>query len=199
MKTDKTQFKSKITQLVNDLAIPFLGLFVYDWDVFFISIFFLLDFIFGYLFSFKKDIFLKRYFNQSLDKKYFFITGFLTFFIVVLSIVIFYNVIPNFNLKTEIWNFVSFREMLIPQGIILIPLMYIATNLQYKMEFLNNGKFNTMTREGIWKSVLKDQIVTLIFLFLALTLSFIVVLPSLFWIISLTIVLSIYRFCFSSN
>lgn len=193
----KQQLNKKITQLINDLAIPFLGLFIYDWGVFFIGLFFLLDYLFGFLFLFKKDVFLKKHLLQERSQKSLLFALASFALVIILALLAFRVIIPNFSLRVELWGFLTFTEFGISQGLIILPLLLITTQLQYKMEFINQGKYALFTREELWKISAKESFITSVFLCAACALGSVVSLPQSFWIIAPALLISAYRFFLS--
>lgn len=193
----KQQLSKKITQLINDLAIPFLGLFIYDWGVFFIGLFFLLDYLFGFLFLFKKDLFLKKHLLQERSQKSLLFALIAFVMVLILTLLAFRLVIPDFSLSSELWGFLTFTEFGISQGLVLLPLLLITTQLQYKMEFINQGKYALFTREELWGLTAKEGLIASVFLLFACALGAFVSLPQTFWIIAPALLISSYRFFLS--
>lgn len=143
----------RVFQLAAEIAIPLLGYFFWDWGFYFILLFFLLDYLVFTIFTFVKHLKIVRYRNTP----YFFPTKQVlsTILLLTFTIIFVFTALPligPFDFSSETWEFLSYKEMGIPQGILLFPLVVYGGYAQYKMQFLMNGKFSQISATDNWKT-----------------------------------------------
>lgn len=186
----------KKIQAVADLAIPLLGYFYWNWDFYFILLFYTLDYKIFCAFSFIKCHKISQY--NGLDYKFptvnllSTIALFLTGFVAIVPAL--YQIDSAFDLLKNTWEFVSYKEMGIPQGIVLIPLLIYAGYAQYKMQFLVTGKFRTSKTSEIWRLHFQTMFLVIAASGLFLGLSLLVSVPVILYVIVLIMGVSAYRF-----
>ncbi len=189
----------KLIQAVADLAIPLLGYFFWNWDFYFILVFYLLDYKIFCTFSFVKVYKITQY--KGIDFQFPYLKLLLTALLIVIGFVAIipalYQIDPDFDLLKNTWAFLSYKEMGIAQGIILIPLLIYAGYAQYKMQFLIPGKFQSTKPTDVWKLHFQTMflVVAASGLFLGISLS--VNIPTIYYVISLILGVSTYRFAFA--
>ena len=142
----------KVFQLLAEIAIPLLGYFFWDWGFYFILLFFLLDYLVFITFSFIKH----RKIMQFREAKYFFPIKqvFYSSLILIFTLIFTFIGLPligPFDFSLETWEFLSYKEMGIPQGLLLLPLLIYGGYAQYKMQFLMPRKFATISASENWK------------------------------------------------
>lgn len=147
----------KFIQLIGDLIIPLIGYFYWNWSLYFIVVFLIIDLIIKEIYVIKKSTLIIRsqHFNQQNPKiknRVLILTS-----IVILSIAIlfshlfFYEFIKEFKVTDELYKFVMYKELGIPQYLILIPLLFIGGNLQFKMEFIKPKQYLVVNYKTLWK------------------------------------------------
>jgi hypothetical protein len=186
----------RIFQAVGDLAIPLLGYFFWNWDFYFILLFYLLDYKIFCAFSFIKCHKIIHY--KGLNYKFPFLNLLLTIALISVGfaavIPALYQIDPRFDLVKNTWTFLSYKEMGIAQGFILIPLLIYAGFAQYKMQFLMTGKFQTTKTSDIWKLHFQTMFLVIAASGLFLGLSLILNIPVIFYVFALIFGVSAYRF-----
>lgn len=122
----------KINALLGDVAFPLMGYFFWNWNLYFILLYFILDQV-------SRTLFLPwrlklTELNQSKKRKI--ITqSFILLFAELLLIHFFIIVlIPNFQFQKEFSNFIHYSDMGVEQGYILIPLLIIGEWLRMKQD-----------------------------------------------------------------
>ena len=123
--------QEKISSLIGDIGIPIIGFFFWNWSIYFICLFFFLD-------QFSREVSsIIRMQNvrervKLTTRAYFLNTSsFLVCFIAAHIYV--YNLHPEINFLQEINAFFWFKDMGIPQGFILLPLVVFSERMRYKM------------------------------------------------------------------
>jgi hypothetical protein len=186
----------RIIQAFADLAIPLLGYFFWNWDFYFILLFYLLDYKIFCVFSFVK--FQKVIQYKGLEKKFPVVKLLLTIALILIGFVAvipaLYQIDSAFDLLKNTWEFLSYKEMGIAQGIILIPLLIYAGFAQYKMQFLLSGKFQTTKPSEIWELHFQTMFLVIAASGLFLGLSLLSEIPVVFYVFSLIFGVSAYRF-----
>lgn len=143
----------QVFQLLAEIAIPLLGYFLWDWGFYFILLFFLLDYLVFIVFTFIKH----RKIVQHREVPYFFPIKQMLYSAVILifTLVFTYFALPligPFDFQAETWEFLSYKEMGIPQGLLLLPLLIYGGYAQYKMQFLMPRKFAVTSATENWKT-----------------------------------------------
>jgi len=189
----------KIVQLIGDVTIPLLGYFVWEWSLYFIVVFFIIDLAIKDIYAIKKSTLIihSQHFNQQTPKikniKYIIISNLILSAIIVISHLFFYDFFENFKLNEELYTFMMYKELGIPQIFFLIPLLYFGTNLQYKMEFIKPKHYLTINYQKFWKK----QIISSSTILFATIIFFIIEantnMGEAFYLLSLLIGMIIYR------
>lgn len=126
-----------IIQLIGELVIPLLGFFLWDWSLLFILLFYLLENLFFSYFrietvrEIKKQI-LKK--DQPRNSKILFKSLILWLIECVLVHLFILLIYPNQSLPKEWIKFFMYQDLVIPQGIILLPLLYFASKMKMKQD-----------------------------------------------------------------
>jgi hypothetical protein len=138
----------RISSLIGEVAFPLLGYFFWNWNLYFILLFFLLDQISRTIFLPQR---LKLIENTKAEK---YKTFFLQFLLLILEIMVIHVAVyihqNEINFTSEFLNFITYKEMGIAQGILLIPLILISEWIRIKNE-LKLGIFGNKQQEIINK------------------------------------------------
>jgi len=160
-------------QLVGDAIIPLLGFFLWDWSLYFILLFYLIDLLASeVVILFKAN---KAQGNYTGKKRPFQMYSWSLFF---LNILAFHSGIfmmhPEIDFQKEFIDFIMYEEMGIPQGFVLIPLIGFIAYQQYQMEFVRTGLFLKAEAPKLWARHIIDRLNILIFaLFITILLIFV--------------------------
>lgn len=167
------QNKAIYIQLVGDALIPLLGFFLWDWSLYFILLFYLLDLAASevvILFKTKRALGT----DQGIKRPYRLYSWILFLFNLITFHVGIFMMHPDVDFGKEVTAFIMYQEMGIPQGLILIPLVGFIAYQQYQMEFIRTGLFTRAIASKMWARHLVDRLNILIFsLVLVLLLIFI--------------------------
>jgi len=138
-----------------DLLIPILGFLWWNWSIYFILLFLLLDLAVSEVLVHLKTKKIKSYSEKVVLKQWvkFGVYSFLLFIMSTVAIHIGMKQIHfDINFTDEIYNFLSYKEMGVAQGIVLIPLVVFMGYSQYKTEFLIPQVFRGISFEKLWKN-----------------------------------------------
>ena len=185
----------KIFQLIGDAVIPLLGFFWWNWSLYFIVLFYLLDYLSNEVILNLKSKKITTF--QEINSKSWIQKASLSFLLFLLGIILVHLSMkmlhPQIDFYKEFIEFLSYKDMGIAQGYFLIPLIVLVGFQRYKMEFLMPVRFKTLTIPTLWASHFKMQF-TLIGC-VAFTIGFqsLMALPETVYIIGIVVVTSVYQ------
>lgn len=154
-------------QLISNCIIPILGFWLWNWSLYFILLFYILDILSSEIVQFLKVKKIKEIQETGLiaiPTRTYSIVSILFLFLIILEIntgMILYH--PKIEINMEIWVFLSYVEMGIPQGVVLIPLIAMMTYTSYKVDFIVPKAYLHIQEKQLWKSHLKERFVLLSF------------------------------------
>lgn len=192
---------TKLIQLAGDALIPILGFFFWDWGLYFIVIFYLLDYIVSEILTHLKA---KRIFGHDASgRTIWFRKGAMSISlliaVILLSHLAIYKIHPEMDLSRELVNFWSYKDMGIEQGYLLLPLIMIVGYQRYKLEFLVPQMYSKVSMDMIWKQHLRAHCALLGFIGLLLGISVIVILPETVYLSGIILLTSLYQLFFKGN
>lgn len=181
--------------------LPVIGYFFWDWNIYFVLVFYMFDYLLGQiLFSLKthKVLFKPGYFNgtdSSMNKNYIRVILLqLLMAFVVLSLFsygtyeISNSTIKGFSILDESSNFFWLREMGIPQGFLLIPLFVLMGYAFYKMKFLMPKLYITLEFTKFNKQFFMGQVFLIGFIGLCIGINHFFDLPQYFYVVLIAVV-----------
>lgn len=162
-----TPKRALLFQTLIEGLIPVLGYVYWNWDASFILLFFLIDWILFWVLSLLKARKRIQFSGNTSEKQLAALhLGIAFLCILSTSLAVFHtlpNIHPNFIWTERIWAFLSYSDMGIQQGFILIPLMVLSGYLAYKQQFLlpqlyRKYPVNYFTREGVKQGLILSVI-----------------------------------------
>ena len=109
-----------IGALFGDAALPLLGFLFWDWGFYFIVLFFVFDILIRSFFLMKR---VKNLPSMNINHRFALVGISMTFLeLSLLHLLVFLTLTP-IGLFEELWAFLSYEEMGIAQGVVLIPLL----------------------------------------------------------------------------
>jgi hypothetical protein len=193
----------KYIQVLGDGIIPLLGFFFWDWNLYFILLFYFID-------MFTKEVLLhlkaKKIVEHQLEtgnsiveheKKKWLNFGTMSFILLIFSIFLIQISMPfiqiDFNAKNEIIRFWSYKEMGIEQGYIFVPLIIFMGYTQFKMEFLAPAVYTRIDNSQLWQPHLKAMLILVAFTALTFGLVHFIKVPEAIFVISIVLISSLYQ------
>lgn len=130
---------------LGELIIPLMGYYLWNWDLHFILLFYYLDIVASFFLSIAKV----RAVSLYRERKWIVQTHLTTFLIwyglILLGLsfleIAILAVYPDINLVDSLFEFLTYEEWGIPQGIVLLPLIFLLNWQQYKLVFLRTGEY----------------------------------------------------------
>jgi hypothetical protein len=197
------KLNSKYVQLFADALIPLMGLFLWNWSLYFILLFYFLDLISAEIIIHLKSK--KTVAFQSLNglKKEWLKWGATSFLFLVLSIIVIhfavYFISPGINFKIEALAFWNYEEMGIKQGYILLPLVFFVSFQQYKMTFLMAGRFRNTQLIPLWKKHIIPLFLIIVFAGICVGISWFVIIPESVYVLCLIAFSMLYKFRYNAS
>ena len=186
----------KYIQLIGDSIIPLLGYFFWNWNLYFILIFYGIDFltkeVLLHLKSKKINDFRKG--ENSHWGKFALTSGLLLSFSIFLIQLSMPHIERNFDSLKELYAFWSLKDVGgIEQGYVLIPLIIFMGYFQYKMEFLKPGLFAKMSIQDLWNPHIKSLLFILGFSAFSFGLVQFIQLPEVFFVVGIVLISSLIQ------
>jgi hypothetical protein len=130
---------------LGELIIPLMGYYLWNWDLHFILLFYYLDVVASFFLSIAKV----RAVSLYRERKWMVqthLTTFLTWYGLILLGLSFLEiailaVYPDINLVDSLFEFLTYEEWGIPQGVVLLPLIFLFNWQHYKLVFLRTGEY----------------------------------------------------------
>jgi hypothetical protein len=186
--------QSQKIQLLADLVLPLVGYYFWGWNIYFILFFFALDIVAQVYFAFLKSKKIATFQQTKYPIPH--LTVSLMGYGVV-SVLLVYSlpfIVKGSDFYKELNSFLTYKEMGVPQLILLFPLVIVGGYMNYKVTFLLPKKFASESIYRIWK----DQLVTccsiLIVILLFVAVTFFFVLPESVYIWSMLVIIALYKF-----
>ena len=183
----------KIIQLIADAIIPLLGFFWWNWSLYFIVLFYLLDYISNEIILHFKAKKIAVY--QGVDKSVWLKKGVVSFLLFICAVALIHlamrSVLPNIQFIKELISFWNYKDMGVEQGYILFPLIAFVGYQRFKMEFVLPKRFQTVTMLEVWKPHLTGHLILIGFIAFVIGLSGFIILPEAVYIIGIVILSSL--------
>lgn len=190
----------KYIQAAADAAIPLMGFFLWEWSLYFILLFYLLDLFASEIIAHLSARKIRAYNGQKkLDVKQSMIS--LVLFVVTLFVVHVFvaAAVPGIDFKKEAIAFWSYEDMGIAQGYVLIPLILFVAIQRYRMEFLMRGKFRILQASNFWQQHFRMYFILIGGVGLSLGLALLVAIPELAFVLAAVVFTTTYTIYFKPD
>ncbi len=192
-----TQQRLFLIQTLLEALIPIIGYFEWGWDLSFILLFYLIDWLLAFGILIAKG---KKRFSYSRNKpertllNNEAITGFVLLVLACAGIaqsLLFLH--PGFNWLQRIVEFMTYEEMGIQQGYVLIPLIVLNGIMVYRQQFIMPARYRTMDMKQITQPFIQQGLILLGFSGALLGITALISFPEEVLIVILIVGTSIYR------
>jgi len=147
--------QEKIVILLGDIAFPLIGFFFWNWGFYFIALYFIIDQLAKQAFLIVR---LKNISLQFTEKAILLSKSMALFFFEVLIIILInYQMTVEFNPINGIIKFLSYEDMGIQQGVVLIPLLIFAEWMKTRTE-RRSKQSDEIKKQNINRSLQQSQI-----------------------------------------
>lgn len=181
----------KLIQAIGEAVIPVLGFFYFEWNLYFIILFYFIDLL-------TTEVFLHLKVNQiltfqsvrSYPKKWKINTSVNSLLVLITIVGTHFAVAllyPGISFKREFVDFVMYEEagIPIPQGFILLPIVVFGNYQQYKTMFLRPKLYQRQSWSFLMYSRKRALIITLIGIGMSITVAYFVEIPIVFYLMAI--------------
>lgn len=183
-------------KVVGDALLPLLGYFLWDWNVYFILVFYMLDILIGEVLIHLKTKKIKSY-SEKIVVTNWIKQGVFSMLLVLVALLGMHLamriVTPSINFLQELYLFMSYEEMGIAQGYVLLPLIIFMGYSQYKNEFIVPKQFRTLSFSVLWKKHIMTRIFIILLLVLLSGIAYFIQPAGWIYVIAIVITTSIYQ------
>lgn len=157
------QRRALLIQTLVEAIIPVAGYFFWKWDVTFILLFYLLDWLLFLSLTFAKARKRLSYSGLETEKRIAFsriTAGLLT--CMATCVILYFTIpqlVPGLDWIERMVAFLTYSDMGIQQGFVLIPLIALNGYLLYKQQFLMPARYRTQTMEVIVRPALVQGVI----------------------------------------
>ena len=191
----------KYIQLLSEALIPLLGFFLWDWGLYFILLFYILDMFANEFVIHLKSRKTTDFQIEKRNKLTWIKSGVMSIALITVIIVLIHLVMrsiePGINFIEQATSFWNYTEFGIKQGYVLLPLLFFAGYQQYKMQFLASAKYRNTVMKYLWKKHFQAFIVVIGFCGLTFGLSQIYIFPEIVYILGTVLFTTLYKWKFS--
>lgn len=184
--------KARYIQIVADAAIPVLGLLLWNWGLYFILLFYFIDLSADLVITFLKSKKIKeeRGEKAGLLPIWTTILFFLSIAVIHLSVWFIYSEI---NFIAEVKAFWTYKELGVEQGYVLVPLVWLITYQQYKMEFIRMKQYTMISAETLWRNKFIAYLIIGIAAGLCIALSMVITFEDWVYVSGIVVLSSVYQ------
>lgn len=181
-----------LIQAIGEAVIPLAGFFFFGWDLYFILLFYCIDLIITEVFVFLKARKIVQFKNKSskVISPYLVKNGVVVVLLIVLMHLCVYFIQAGIDFQQAFITFIMYEEagIPVPQGLLLLPLVFLGNFQQYKLFFLVPAKYRIKQLEQIYRLRTYALLIGIVGAILALFLSITLALPQIIFLILLVIV-----------
>jgi hypothetical protein len=190
----------KFIQAFADAAIPLLGYFLWEWNLYFILLFYILDLVASEIITHLSTRKIREYLGQQSTDIKRPIASFFLLLVVCLLLHVFAGVaVPGIDFKKEALAFWLYEDMGIPQGYVFVPLIVFVAIQRYRMEFLMRGKFRTTLLSDFWTQHFRVYFMLIAGVGLLVGIAKLIVLPELVYVLTAVGATTVYTLYFKPD
>ncbi len=193
-----TPQRAFLIQTFLEAAIPVIGYFSWGWDLSFILLFYLIDWLLAYGLTVAKGLKRIRYAEKAEEKQLFRRSLALSFLLMVAACALIALALvqlnPALDWKVRTWEFLVYKELGIQQGLILVPLIVLNGILVYRQQFLLPQRFRVLEMVQITRPLMQQNLLLLATGGLLVAVTYFVKFPEEILIAAAVLGISCYRF-----
>lgn len=154
-----------IIQTLLEALLPVAGYLFWNWDTSFILQFFLLDWLLFYGLTLAKGAKRSAYHSSEPEKRVFIKNAVLGALLILATVILVWTLLPRlqtpFAWTERIWAFLSYQDLGLPQGVLLIPLILLNGILVYRSQFLRFRLYERLNMQQITGGLIKQGLILL--------------------------------------
>ncbi len=187
----------KMVQVLMEALIPVMGFFLWDWSLYFILLFYLMDLLSDLFFANVRSRRTQKE-NAVLSTRDWIFRS--TFTVLILTLIIIgtgfalYHMNPFHSFIGELKAFWTYEEMGIQQGYLLVPLVFLAAYQQYKMDFLMPARYRSTDHQNIWSPYIRAYLFVLGGVFLVMLSTLFIIFDEVVYVLLTVTLSSVYKF-----
>jgi hypothetical protein len=185
----------KIIQVAGDALIPLAGYFWWEWNLYYILLFYFLDYISNEIFLNVKSK--KIQISQNTPPKIWIKNAIISSFLLIFTVLCVHfamlQISPGIQFTDELLHFWKYKDLGIEQGYILVPLIFLVGFQRYKLEFVATAQFKKVQMKELWKQHIIVHFTILAFSCTVIGLSAFIVFPEIVYISSLILASSVFQ------
>lgn len=148
-----SQRRALLIQTALEAAIPLLGYFFWHWDLSFLLLFYLLDWLLAYGILIAKGRKRLSFSGSKQERSLLVQRGSAGLLLIAAGSMLFGSGIvqlhPELHWGERVTSFLLYKDLGIEQGYVLIPLIVINGILQYRQQFLMTGRYRSTTTDEL--------------------------------------------------
>ncbi len=189
-----TPSRLKVIQAIGEAVIPLLGFFYFEWSLYFILLFYMIDLIATEVFTYLKvnKIIAFQRIGYSLKQRYgkLVINSLMVVVLIVLSHSFIYFQQNGINFWEAFVAFLAYEEpgFPVPQGYLLLPLVIFGNYQQYNSMFVKSNAYRVFSWKKLILSRRRALFISLGGALLGLILVQFLVIPSLVYLLLITVI-----------
>jgi hypothetical protein len=191
----------KWVELIAEAILPLLGFFVWGWNLYFISLFYLLDYFISEVFIYVESYKTSQFHKKGIQQIY--LSGVASFFLMCGLMVLTHLTILNIFKHIDFWNefklFLAYEDMGIAQGYIILPLLILTSYQKYKLFFLFPKVYEKTTVKSIWVKRIRLHFFVFGFVAFGFCLSLLTALNATFYLYAIIVSTSLYKLITSTR
>ena len=149
-----------LVQTLFEAIIPVIGYFEWNWDLSFILLFYFLDWVLATAITAAKGIRRYRYSSEAPEKRILLRSLLLSSGLLAsactLTALAIVQLVPELSWTERIWKFLTYKDLGIEQGIILVPLMVLNGIMVYRQQFVTPARYRTQTMGTITQPLVQQ-------------------------------------------
>ncbi|MFO0496283.1 MAG: hypothetical protein ACK50Y_12185 [Flavobacteriia bacterium] len=185
----------KYVQSFGDALIPLLGYFFWNWNLYFIVLFYLLDLIASEVFMYFKSKKILQVQGGKWQENV--VYPFLSLIFMATAVLLVHLSVKliehGISFSKEIVAFWSYKDLGIEQGYLLVPLLFMVGFQRFKLEFIAQKQHEKVSMSRLWNVHFKENIILLALIGMVYGITFFWVFPEIVYLIGLILCTTAYR------
>jgi hypothetical protein len=186
--------RAKYIQILGDAVLPLLGFFSLNWSLYFIVIYYLLDLLVKEVIIHLKS---RKITQEQPNDAGWIQGGIVSMVLFVCTVILIHCTLfvlhPDIQFFKEWIGFMSYADMGIPQGYVILPLLAMMGYQQFRLEFVMLGKHRTIGLLFLWKKHHLGFLIAISAIALALGLSYWKIFPDVVYLIGIVTITSVFQ------